>query len=810
MGDIPVYAGHAPFLPMGAAVSFPPPPPEAAPPPPILISNSTAPASNAQPDTSKMKPCAVCRLRRVKCEREPGEVECKKCKERGLECRPAPTKGKGHFREGKRLKMAKEMYGTKDDLAPPSTGSSPAYTLQTPIALQTLSSASFSGHSTAPSPAYFNSTVSFESANTRLGTIELKSSVMSSFLDSFFKFKSITTFDGDINFQLTFDQAGRRVDQLSEPNQVLCGALLALGARCSDHPTLVGLSSSCIVDLTDATLQDVDLRSYGRMRGGAVADLTEQALQMADEKGVLRMTSPESVVALMLLEGLIGLDGDGFRQSSGYRSAYKEQIRQLLAQSAHDKSKRTIEGTILSWTAYVRDSLVSAFSGITPTFSDDDAWLLRGQEDPPPPLAELLLRPPLTESPEANYWPLIGSFTHHISDLARETPARLSGPRAMKAPQVDEAFVRDFVKRTEIALEAIPLLLDRAGKMNGSSRVMQDAYALVRTLRLGACSLALVLQTKMEARLSRRPFGAVLVSLGGYPNLSSGADEAYWARLVELNKEVEALFYKAAREVVAILEDALSSGLSLGTHRWLDSRSAEVLFTRLPLWVGAILRGPPGVAPELSSYQLDSKISDLSWFLRAMRSAGWSSERLVESYDWVASELAKLEALRNQQQYTLPPPTFNPSPQLDPAGAFPSASTAGELDLDALLGFAPPPLDTMSASSAPFVAPNAPAGAFALHPAPPPDPPALPPLSTTDLDTLLGTLGAEFLSPSSNQLLPSPPNQPLAAHFSPSPTSASSTSGSGGSAAGGPVAFSPAQGLQADFPDLAAQFPDLF
>ncbi|GAA5896803.1 hypothetical protein JCM6882_005040 [Rhodosporidiobolus microsporus] len=802
MGDIPVCAGHAPFLPMGAAVSFPPPPPEAAPPPPVLSSsNSTAPASNAQPDTSKMKSCAVCRLRRVKCEREPEEVDCIKCKERGLECRPAPTKGKVQFREGKRVKMAK---------APPSTATSPAYTIQTPAALQTLSSTSFSGHSTAPSPAYFNSTVSFESANTRLGTIELKSSVMSSFLDSFFKFKSVTTFDGDINFQLTFDRAGRRVDQLSEPNQVLCGALLALGARCSDHPALVGPSSPRIVDLTDATRQDVDLRPYGRMRGGAVAELTGQALQMADEKGVLRMTTPESVAALMLLEGLIKLDEEGFKQSTGYASAYKGQIRQLLAQSAHDKSKRTIEGTILSWTAYVRDSLVSAFTGITPTFSSDDAWLLRGQEDPPPPLSEILLRP-LTDSPEANYWPLIGSFTHHISDLARETPARLSGPRAMKAPQVDEAFVKDFVRRTDLALEAIPEMLSRAGKMDGSSRVVQDAYALVRTLRLSACSLALVIQSKMEARLSRRPSGAVLVPLGAYPKLSSGADEAYWDRMEELNKEVEGLFYKAAREVVAILADALTSGLSLGTHLWLDSRSAEILFTRLPLWVGAILRGPPGVAPELSVYQLDSKISDLSWFLRAMRSAGWSSERLVESYDWVASELSKLETLRSQQQYTLPPPGFNPSPPVDLAAAFPPASTSGGLDLDALLGFAPPPLDTMSASSAPFIAPNAPAGAFAPAPAPPSDGPALAPLSTADLDTLLRNLGAESISPASNQLFPSPPNQPLSSQFSPSPTSTSSASGgSSGSGASGPVAFSPTQGLQADFPDLAAQFPDLF
>ncbi|GAA5844456.1 hypothetical protein JCM11251_001668 [Rhodosporidiobolus azoricus] len=800
MGDVPVYAMHAPPLPiMGSAFSLPPPPPDSSSLP--FDSTASTSTSSAHADTAKMKSCAVCRLRRVKCEREAGERQCIKCKERGLDCKEAPVKEKGRFRDGKRVKIAKEMYGSKEERPYVPAASTPASFTATPAASQSVRSPSFSAYSAASSPTWHDSSLSYSSANTRLGTIELKSGVMGSFLDAFLRFRSVTTFDGDINFQLTFDQAGRRVDQLSEPNQVLCGALLALGARCSDHPALVGSCAPRISDLTNATQQDLDLRPYGKMRAQAVSELSKQALRMADEKGALRMSSPESVAALMLLEGLLAFDETGNKDSVGYANAYKGQIRHLISQSAGDQSKRTLEGTVMSWTAYVRDAMTSAFTGISPTFSEEDAWLLRRQSDPPPPLADQLLHP-LTGNAEADFWTILNSYVHHITELARETPSKLTGPRASKAAKVDEKFVKDYIARLDVALDAVQEMLKRAANVSCSSKMVSDAEALVRTLRLSACHLAFLLHLCLEDRLSRRPAGGVLAPLEPHPRFSSQVEDEYWERLEVLNRKVSGVFYKAAKEIVAVLAGALSAGIALGTHAWVDSRSSEFLFSSMPSWVGVLLRGPPGVSVDLQQFQLESKISDLSWILRAMRSAGWATERPLESYDWIARELAKLETLRSQQQYFLPEPLSHPPPAVV-SSALPTDTVNSDFGLNVLLGLSatPLPADLSTTSTLPA---QTEVGFL---------PPSLPPISPAELDSFLLSLNdtghshplsdiiAQAAS-TTNEAVPATSMSPPPAS---TPTSASSMDGSG-TASSQPVVI----GLQHDFPDLVVQFPDLF
>lgn len=121
---------------------------------------------------------------------------------------------------------------------------------------------------------------------------------------AFFAYQSAAVFHRDIDFRQTFDFAGRRIDQLSSPNQVLCCVLLALGARCSDHPALIGSSAPRTGDLGRLTRQDADLREYGRAREAACEALIAQALTLADEKGTFRVASIENVAALMLLESL--------------------------------------------------------------------------------------------------------------------------------------------------------------------------------------------------------------------------------------------------------------------------------------------------------------------------------------------------------------------------------------------------------------------------------------------------------------------------------------------------------------------------
>ncbi|GAA5949361.1 hypothetical protein JCM10213_002983 [Rhodosporidiobolus nylandii] len=706
MDDIPVLSTFT--LPATPAPSAPPWPeasaalPQAAPPHP----------SSAALRALKMKSCAVCRLRRVKCERDPGQTDCRGCLARGLVCAPPPEKEKGGLRNGKRVKAAN---------ASSAASASPPATSVLSDSLELTSS----------------------SANARLGAIELQSATMSNFLESFLAFKSVTTFDGDINFRLTFDQAGRRFSQLHPANQVLCCALLALGARCSAHPSLVGSGAPRIEDLAQATLNDVDLRSFGGMRRQATEALTRQAFEVADEKGALRMESRESVAALMMLESLLEISDSAFRTGNGYGAAYKSQIRMLLAASVHDPSKRAIQGSVMGWTAYVRDSLTSAFTGMSPTFSSDDAWLLRGEEDPPPPLPERLLQPPPPQ-PEVAYWSLLDSYIHWVTDLARTTASNLTGPRARKRP-LDVEFAREAVRKLRLAIDAVPELLGRAKSFPGSPKFTSDAAALVRTMRLSTCQFSWIIHRIICERITARSGGTILSVDAVSAGLSS-LDDENWTRLGQLKREVDGLVFKAAREIVATLAETLSAGIPLGTHQWLDSRSTELLFTRLPVWAIAILDMPVAGEGGPPEFTLEAKISDLRWILRALRSVGWAAERLAASYGWVEHELAKLESRQPAIGAHLPSFSYPPShAHPDTSPSFPSFTDASappfttfspslpgtdEVDLDALLAFTQP------------FPPPSPANA-----ALPPEAFLSVPFDPSTLDTLLGSLAENVADP---------------------------------------------------------------
>lgn len=80
---------------------------------------------------------------------------------------------------------------------------------------------------------------------------------------------------------------------------------MAIGARCSDHPALIGAGAPRIAELGTAARAGVDLRPFGRRREDACATLFDRALQLADQHGTLRDPSLESLASLVLIEGLV-------------------------------------------------------------------------------------------------------------------------------------------------------------------------------------------------------------------------------------------------------------------------------------------------------------------------------------------------------------------------------------------------------------------------------------------------------------------------------------------------------------------------
>lgn len=194
--------------------------------------------------------------------------------------------------------------------------------------------------------------------------------------------------------------------------------------------------------------------------------------------------------------------------------------------------------------------------GNSATFSEDELWLLRSEEETPPALPEELLRP-LSPSQEENYWRLLNSFVHWVTDLARATPSGLTSIRAMKAPRLNEAFAADFLKRLRVAMETVPELQRRMRLLRGGQRFLRDAATLVRGLRLAAINLSFLLKRVVDDRIAARPAG-IISDLGSYAASTASShsmpDQAYWDRLAILQREADFQVFLASRDVVSILK----------------------------------------------------------------------------------------------------------------------------------------------------------------------------------------------------------------------------------------------------------------
>jgi len=109
----------------------------------------------------------------------------------------------------------------------------------------------------------------------------------------------------DTSLAVDFHCANRRVHELKPASQVLCAVIMAIGARCSDHPALIGAGAPRISELGLAARSGVDLRKFGRRREDACSAFFTRALKLANDYGTLRDPSIESLASLVLIEGMI-------------------------------------------------------------------------------------------------------------------------------------------------------------------------------------------------------------------------------------------------------------------------------------------------------------------------------------------------------------------------------------------------------------------------------------------------------------------------------------------------------------------------
>ncbi|KAM0754351.1 hypothetical protein T439DRAFT_376848 [Meredithblackwellia eburnea MCA 4105] len=364
----------------------------------------------------RLKSCAPCRIRRVKCERPgDGTGDCLKCIEKALVCTPMPTKTPKHAaRTGKRIDQARATFGSKvdpsrDPALVPSAALNPSATSSSPPTKPPLTTSSTSGDpllarlqlgqsntasGNSPPPSVLPGTTALDR---RLAASELQGAVMAGLIDYFVTTQPPIPFIEDTNLRTTFDLAGRRIEALDKGSQVLFRLILSLGARTSPHPLLIGSSSSSSSsstspnpnpnsksppttpeELSQATREGRDLREFGRRRDKLCEGLEDSALELVDRMGTLRVASLENMASLLLLESMVEQDDQAHSSARSFVTAYNSHARTLLEQQGPGGGGGAgLRGTSLGWVAFLRDALKSAGSGHSPMLSDDDVYLLR-------------------------------------------------------------------------------------------------------------------------------------------------------------------------------------------------------------------------------------------------------------------------------------------------------------------------------------------------------------------------------------------------------------------------------------------------
>ncbi|GAA5920014.1 hypothetical protein JCM1841_000378 [Sporobolomyces salmonicolor] len=603
-------------------------------------------------------------MRRVKCEREPGKEDCIKCLAKGLVCAvssglPAErTVRKKPNRTGKRIESARALFG---EAARASTPDFDGATIFKPFKRPRKVSPTEGALELQPT-----------SLVGKLVTGELEASLTGSLLELYSAISAkaqIPLFDCT-NFRLVFEQSGRRLDQLPPNLEVLGAVVLALAARVSDHPLLVGANAPSPSELLIASREGYDLSKWGRRRVDACEVLANRALKLVDERGLWRMASVENLATILALEAAIGQEVNEAGLPSVGRplgNTYTSHLKTLLAAGLSPTDRHRLMESGIGWIAYCRDAVTSASAGAASTFSDDDVFLLTEREplSLEKAMSQSAVNPaavPLDPLHEP-FWTLFGALLAALASVARQAAVKLTGIRATRNPRLDEAFVQHYVLTLQLASQACDELerglMRSQGAPDVTTAIGLSAYDSVRSLRFMRCSLVFILLRVVRQRA--RPLDAEDDSFGSRgtarriarilqipewpevpgPRRSAETDD-YWAWFAKIRREVEEIAFAAAREMVAILARILKTGLPLGALT-----GARMFFVRLAAWVSVLVDAPTAEEGGSSTFTFEQKIADLQVILRATNAVGWSFPQYTRTAPWLSQMI--LEA-QNQMQ----------------------------------------------------------------------------------------------------------------------------------------------------------------
>ncbi|KAM0746608.1 hypothetical protein T439DRAFT_329714 [Meredithblackwellia eburnea MCA 4105] len=652
-------------------------------------------ADDKETKGTRVKSCAPCRIRRVACQRGPDpEAPCLKCQSKGISCTAVPPREKKVLnRTGKRIKLTQALFGDSEG-KPVVAEEGSAIPVGSTSAFQTAKDILGTEFSQALSPV---------STAGRLASTEVQGSLISSLLDFYLSYtKNHPSLLESTAFRESFDRAGRRMAQMSDQDQVLCSVVMALAARTSNHPLLVGVGAPPVAQLTGLVMNDQSLAEYGSRRESACRDLTKRAVEVADRTGTMRTASVESIASLLLLEGLVEASEDEGLSTSAtpkpptqhpYASAVNSHAKILLEMDLPRGMRQRLSGTLLGYTIYIREVMSASNLGRVPSFSDDDVLLLRGEDEEPLPLLSELLAVP-DPNPHVACWRLFSSLLAHIAESAQITSQRLTGLKARRSLYIDEEFAHAYIGRMEISLAALPTLKQRVERVLRTGEYLhtpqfeahgKDVIGSVRSLRCAVAGQSMLLARVVAQRMAGRK-GAPAAKFIRWPPLPGPLnDDAYWVRLKALEDKARSLAFVAARSIVSVVEEAFSTGDQVGSSEWLDARGTMMLFSNVSMsWQNLLINTPTSEEGGPPGFDFTTKLAELRWLLRGLNSVGWAYEKLSRPASRVQTEIQQLENKRAAHWSNDPSPHFTFTSIAEPAAEL-ELPMFSEEDLQALL-----------------------------------------------------------------------------------------------------------------------------
>ncbi|KAH8915212.1 hypothetical protein BT69DRAFT_917787 [Atractiella rhizophila] len=404
------------------------------------------PLAIAGPSSSKLKSCDSCRLRRIKCVREPaGNETCQKCAEKSIRCtvlRQMNPRRKMN-RDGSVIARARETFG--------SAGALTKHQYTNEIFEEGIRS--------------FNALPS--STNSKLGDAEIEGTLTLHLMEEFFSnhYGQMQPLNW-VSFRSRFDAAGKRPENMLPQEEVLCAFLIMMGARLSDHPLLLrgttgllaspdsgqssGRSGSQSPDSADASDGTVSTQTdIGKLREHVNRKLFERAISLADAKGTIRNPTEESIASLLFMHQGLTRD-ERMVQGRIYCKATLEHIRILAEQNdalplTVQPKNRTIGDR--AWNLWLMDAMIVARSGIKPTFDEED--FIRYCPTSDMSLTDILPLfktspwkgfPSLKGHEEGYFWTCVTPFLREIGNTGLKI-GKFTSPRALKLPFQEKQFL---------------------------------------------------------------------------------------------------------------------------------------------------------------------------------------------------------------------------------------------------------------------------------------------------------------------------------------------------------------------------------